>query len=398
MKRSLIIQLIAGFTILSSIPRVNAVVDWNGIQFGGFASQGYLVNSGENDYFGNTSDGTFDFREYALNASYATGSFRFGAQVFGQKLGDYGDDQISLDWLTVDYQASQYFGIRAGRVKMPRGLYNEALDVDSIRPFVLLPQSVYDARLRDFNASFDGGMIYGNLATENLGDLDYKVFYGNMPLSTDSGASDYFNTDAPFPNLEIEIDSAFGVSLFWNTPVDGLRFGYSFIRFNNFDTTRYVPFRDAIAIKHASAYDQHILSLEYYLGEWILAMEVGKNVTDYEVYYPPTPASIFLYPTQRYGYVSATRRMNDWLELGTYISYSKLTQESVGTPVVFPKLEQTDYAASARFDLTEYMLLKLEIHYMDGAGNIFDIPSHPQPVADRDNSWMLYSAKVTFSF
>lgn len=49
------------------------------IQFGGFASQGYLVNTGHNDYLGETSKGTFDFREYAGNVSYSTGAWRFGA-------------------------------------------------------------------------------------------------------------------------------------------------------------------------------------------------------------------------------------------------------------------------------------------------------------------------------
>jgi hypothetical protein len=86
------------------------------IQFGGFASQGFLVNTGHNDYLGKTSDGTADFREYAVNASYAIGQFRFGMQVFGQKLGEYGDDKLEIDWATADYQPAQWFGLRAGRV------------------------------------------------------------------------------------------------------------------------------------------------------------------------------------------------------------------------------------------------------------------------------------------
>jgi hypothetical protein len=35
---------------------------------------------------------------------------------------------------------------------------------------------------------------------------------------------------------------------------------------------------------------------------------------------------------------------------------------------------------------------------MDGAGKIFDIPTYPQPVALRDNSWMMLAAKVTYTF
>ena len=71
--------------------------------------------------------------------------------------------------------------MRAGRVKMPRGLYNEALDVDAVRPFVLLPQSVYDNRLRDFNASFEGpsaaehARTVGNLHDHGMASVHHHL-------------------------------------------------------------------------------------------------------------------------------------------------------------------------------------------------------------------------------
>ncbi len=376
------------------------------VDFHGFASQGFIVNSGSNDYLGgNSSEGTFDFREYGLNASVAKGKWRVGAQVFGQKLGTYGDDQMSLDWGTVDYQAAQWFGMRAGRVKMPRGLYNEALDLDATRPFVLLPQGVYDARLRDFSASFDGGMLYGNINLKKVGSLDYKLFYGAKPMSTQSGASDYFNIDAPFPNLEISMDDAFGGTLFWNTPLQGLRVGYSYSRFENFVTLRYVPFRGTDTYKTASAYDRHLASVEYTIGDWVFAAEGGFDDTDYDVAFAPgyngNPNSVVyarLYPSSYYYYASAAWRAKPWLELGAYYSYSHWEQSGVGTPVVFPVLNQADYALCARFDVTDYIIVKLEGHYLDGSGAVFDVPSKPQPPASRDDSWFMFAAKVTFSF
>jgi len=375
-----------------------ASVTWKEIQFGGFISQGYLINSGHNDYLGETSEGTFAFREYAANVSYSHGKWRIGAQVFGQKLGDYGDDEIKLDWAMVDYQAAQWLGLRVGRVKMPRGLYNEALDIDSVRPFVLLPQSVYDNRLRDFDASIDGGMLYGNLSLSKAGSLDYRIYYGEKPLSLDSGASDYFNIDAPFPNSAISIEAVMGGSLFWNTPVNGLRTGYSFTRYTDFNTVRYVPFRAAYSHKFTPRYDRHLLSVELSQGDWIFAAEGGFENVDYTVRYPPAPANIFLYSEYSYYYISAARRINQWLELGAYYSHSSFSQVGVNTPVVFPDLEQGDYAISARFDLNDHLLFKLEGHYMDGAGKIFDLPDKPQPVAQRDDSWMMLAAKVTYTF
>jgi hypothetical protein len=97
--------------------------------------------------------------------------------------------------------------------------------------------------------------------------------------------------------------------------------------------------------------------------------------------------------------VSAARRINKWLELGAYYNYSKFTQYGVNSATaVFPTLTQGDTALSFRFDLTDHLIFKIEGHYMDGAGKIFNIPSYPQPVPNRDNSWMMVAAKITYTF
>jgi hypothetical protein len=392
----------------TALQTASAAVTWKNIQFGGFASQGFLINSGDNDYFGDTSDGTFDFREYALNASWSAGKFRVGAQGFGQKLGDYGDDKITLDWAIVDYQATQWFGVRAGRVKMPRGLYNEALDVDSVRPFVLLPQSVYDARLRDFNAALNGGMVYGNVSLKKLGSLDYRFFYGDIPMSTDSGANDYFNNDVPYANVSIGMDSVFGGSVFWNTPVNGLRAGFSYTSFEEFTANRLVPIDipgygriELTMFKSADFYERHLFSVEYSRGDWLFAAEGGFDEARYGIAVVGSKAEAFIEFESTYAYVSAARRINDRLELGAYYSYSKETSEIVPqtvSAITIPELTQHDLALSAKYTVNDNWVLKLEGHYLDGAGKIFDTPTRPQPFAKRDDSWFMVATKATFSF
>ncbi len=385
-------------TLLSS---ASAAVTWKDIQFGGFASQGFLANTGRNDYLGETSEGTFDFREYAVNASWSRGAFRVGAQAFGQKLGDYGDDKIKLDWASVDYQPQQWLGFRAGRVKMPRGLYNEALDVDAVRPFVLLPQSVYDARLRDFNSAFNGGMIFGNIGLKSAGSLDYRAFYGDIPMSTTSGASDYFNNDAPFPNTSIGMDAVYGGTLFWNTPKDGLRLGYSYSAFKNFSVNRVAHFfgQQISLLKLSDVHHRHLLSAEYAHGDWVFAGEAGREEAQSDVFTASSPSILVDFKSD-YFYLSVARRLNARVELGAYVSHSR--DLTVLIPAVasaeLPELSQTDYAISARFDLNDHLLFKVEGHYIDGAGKLFDTPARPQPFNSRDTSWLLFAAKVTFSF
>ncbi len=370
----------------------SAAVTWHDVQFGGFASQGFIANSGVNDYLGETSNGTFDFREYAANASWSKGKLRVGAQVFGQKLGHYGDDHLKLDWAVVDYQATQWFGVRAGRVKMPLGLYNEALDLDSVRPFVLLPQSVYDARLRDFNAAFNGGMIYGNVSLKRLGSLDYRGFYGEIPISLSSGAADYYNTGLNATTLDMRMDHVLGGSLFWTTPISGLRAGYSYSEFDKLGITRRAFFGPTATtyLKEADAYKRQLFSVEYSRGDWVFATEAGREDANFVL----TPfATATIRPTKiKYAYASVSRRINSWLELGSYASWSSERQSTNAL------LRQADYALSAKFDLNEHLIFKLEGHYINGSGKIFDTPTQPQPLAKRDNEWALVAAKLTYSF
>ncbi len=394
---------LALLAFVATVPALRAAVTLEkyNIQLGGFLSQGYLKSSA-NDYLGDTADGSTDFREYALNASWSTGRWRVGAQLFGQSLGAYGDDKVKLDWATVDYQHAQWLGVRVGRVKMPRGLYNEALDIDAVRPFVLLPQSVYDNRLRDFNASFDGAMLYGNIGAGKLGSVDYRLFYGTINIALDSGATDFFNNNLQAKNLSFGLDSIRGGTLFWNTPLSGLKVGYSYSAFDDLAGTRLVA-GSFDYDKHTNTYERNLVSVEYSFGDWTFAAEAGDEHAVYDIALRRIgTTTIIPYVVtfrSRYGYVSAARRINSWLELGAYVSNSHDKQRYLaGSTGTFPVLTQLDYALSARFDVNEHVILKIEGHVMDGAGKIFDTPVHPQPVAGRDPSWTLVTAKVTLTF
>ncbi|MDR3457679.1 MAG: hypothetical protein P4N60_09550 [Verrucomicrobiae bacterium] len=364
----------------------------------GFASQGYIYNSGHNNYLGGySSDGSPDFREYGINASVAYNKWRVGAQFFGQKLGPYGDDQIKLDWGNVDYQATQWFGVRAGRVKTPRGLYNETLDLDSTRTFALLPQSVYDARLRDFNSSFDGGMIYGNIEMKKLGSLDYRAYVGSISLSPLSGASDYFNNDIPYPNTKIGMDATYGGSLFWNTPVQGLKVGYSVQMFNNFNALRTVSPTSSLW-RGTSLYLRQTISAEYTRDKWVFAAEAGRDSANYWV---QGFGNDFQNYDSYYGYVSATRQITDKFSLGTYFSYSDQMEKCPPYAPFNTDDRQGDLALAGCYNFTSYLLAKLEIHYMNGSGMLFNTPTGAtanQPRNTRDNSWAMIVAKVTLSF
>lgn len=368
---------------------------WNNFQWGGFVSQGYIVNTGRNDYLGNSSHGTFDFREYAVNGSWSRGKLRVGAQAFGQKLGVYGDDKIKLDWAIADYQATQWFGVRAGRVKMPRGLFNEALDLDAVRPYVLLPQSVYDPRLRDFNASFDGGMAYGNIPAGRAGSFDYRAFGGKVGIDDKSGANDYFNSDRTMTNLAISMKSMVGATLFWNTPVNGLRAGYSYSRFNDLSSLRNSGNTPAgLHTKTARRYPRHLFSTEYAIGNWTLDAEYGREKGRYVGNFINTVRVIDIRSDNTSGYVAVSRRLGRQFEIGAY--HDRYDEENGTTTTT--KKHQYDSAVSLRYDYNEHLLFKIEAHVYDGAGKVYDTLEHRQLQTNLDQHWSMFAVKTSYVF
>lgn len=372
----------------------SAAVSVGSAQVGGFFSQGYLTTSNDVNYPAETVDGTFEFREAALNASMPLGSkIRVGAQIFEQRLGDYGDDKIILDWASIDYNAAPEFGIRAGRVKLPRGLYNEALDVDLVRPFIFLPMGLYDPRLRDFNASFDGGMIYGSLEFGEAGSLDYKFFCGDMPVSVDegSGVADFFRNSGLIEPTDASIDLTYGAWLFWNTSVSGLRFGLSYSVIDGLLASGpFTALPVAEVVVGVSKNERIILSAEYVTGDWTFAAEYGNESSPIEITVPMLGVNQEDEIDWSTWYISAARRIGEHVEVGAYYSQFHSEGETID--------QQDDLAASVRWDINEHVLVKVEAHFIDGQNRVFNTPSAPNPNRAANESFTLLAAKMTLSF
>jgi len=156
------------------------------IQLHGFLSQGYL-DSKDNNFLGETENGSFDFREIGLNINaQLTDKFRLGGQAFYSQLPFNSSGKIKADWLLAEYHFADPLGARLGKVKMPMGLYNMERDSDFLRPLIFLPQSIYDETRRDSWQAYWGGELYGNLLLGGWGDMDYQLFGGKMHYSDDS--------------------------------------------------------------------------------------------------------------------------------------------------------------------------------------------------------------------
>ncbi len=160
--------------------------DWDeSVQVHGFASQGY-VNTTDNRFFGDSEDGSFEFTELGLNASYrATPTVLVSAQLLSRRAGDMYDGSPSVDFALLDWtpinteQAS--LGVMLGRVKNPLGLFNETRDVAFTRPSIFLPQQVYYDKVRNLVLSSDGVRFHGRRLTD-LGTLEMDLGIGMATL------------------------------------------------------------------------------------------------------------------------------------------------------------------------------------------------------------------------
>ena len=77
------------------------------------------------------------------------------------ELGTLGNFNVKADWYYLDYRVRDWLGVRAGRLKIAYGLYNDVSDIDAARAPALLPSSVYPFTNREYLLAQTGGELYG---------------------------------------------------------------------------------------------------------------------------------------------------------------------------------------------------------------------------------------------
>jgi len=293
---------------------------------------------------------------------------------------------VVLDYAQAEYTFNDYLGIRAGRIRRPQGIYNDIQDVDVARTFVLLPQGIYDARWRDFYASLDGGEFFGTIPLQRAGSLTYEIYGGMVNPSLDGGAALQIRDSLPASGHLDSIDSAaeFGGQLWWNTPVDGLRFGVAggVVPVFNFNTTIQIPGGSIHPNNRNEAVFQQY-SAEYLWRAWTFQSELY-----FRDYYPESAAPDTHLLTW---YGSAAYRFNKWFEAGGYYTeYYGDTHQSDNS-----LFYQKDAALALRCDVTEWWTFKIEGHYIRGTGLLEDTANNP---VQNGNGWWMLDLKTTFSF
>ncbi|HNY65278.1 MAG TPA: hypothetical protein PKM41_07540 [Deltaproteobacteria bacterium] len=458
-----VMRVLAVLALLVTVPAWSQVeaYEYMGIDIRGFVSQGYLKSS-DNNFFADTEDGTTQFDEAAINFSAnVSDRLRIGLQLLARDLGSVGNNEVVLDWAVADYRWRDELGIMAGNMKLVMGLYNETRDLDMLRTFIFLPQSVYNEGWRDSSSSIQGAGLYGDIPLSSLGTLSYDAQYGAVNMSDDKGADRLLEDQWPLAGIgltvdvnDIDVDQTYAGSLKWITSLEGLvlgvsGWGYSFSADGTtiLDTTALDTTNPAVSAIFGvldqfgtqltvpeSRFDLDVYSftgsVEYTWRNLVFAAEYMQTRYDIEmsnelfaqgaVFRDAIVAAgadvdasgrikVPKFTSEGY-YASLTYRFTPWFELGTYYSvyYPDKDDKNGDKRVNVRGIDTEKYRAwlkdtcvTARFDITPNWILKLEGHKMDGAAILLgaDNPPPSDPAQPRyEEDWYLYAAKVTYSF
>jgi hypothetical protein len=350
------------------------------VQVHGFVSEGFVYTNDNNWLTMNTSSGSAAMSDFGLNmSSQITDKLRIGAQGYDRNLGQLGQYHPSLDWALADYRFKSWFGVRGGKVKTTLGLFNDTQDLDFLRPFALLPQSMYPTDIRDSTIAHLGGDIYGTVSLKHaLGDLSYTVYAGHRSDSIYSGypylLSQFGTIFKSFGGLQ------YGADLRWNTPLKGLLVGAS--RLDQDTTGKGTGLADPlnpaygrIPYSESSKADwTNQFYGEYTHGKLRIDSEYRRYVRDQLIFggTSENPDDV------RGCYFAGAYRILKPLELGSYYSRYSITSIIEGALApYFPSQTDTslpanhiyDKVISARIDLDRFWNVKVEGHFMNGYGS-----------------------------
>jgi hypothetical protein len=381
----------------------NAQEDAAALEVHGFVSQGYIKTT-KNNYLASSqrTQGSFDFTEVGINFTKPLGDkLRVGLQIFAHDLGPLGNYAPQLDWYYIDYRFFDWLGIRAGKTKLPWGLYNEANDVDAGRVPVLLPQSVYPVSSREFLFAQTGGELYGELSLGAAGSLEYRAYGGTIFLNGADASAQLKDFDVPYEA---------GARLMWRPPIEGLQLGGSgqMLRFDfqytptpaqvmQYQMAGQLPADFTGDLTFKLPIKLWVASVEYQHEHLAAAAEYSRSYVDYETNLLGQQPKV----VNQGGYLMASYQLTSWFTPGLYYS-AQFPNIHAKTPAgQDPNRRSTfqhDIAATLRYDITPNWLVKVEGHYMHGTAGLKSALNANQPLDSLAKDWGVFLLKTTGYF
>lgn len=206
-------SLLSAAVLLAAQAAAQPVPGWlSKLSVHGYLSQAYAVSE-DHPIFGIPTDGTTDYRDLALQFRYDPNRKNsVVVQLRHERLGDSPRrrDDVELDWAFYQHNFSDRLSLKAGRIPLPLGIFNEAGGPATASPFFRPPAEFYERR-------YTSKTVEGVLGSASMGgpagwSFDVDAYLGRWQV-------DYGTTQ------QSDARDAWGAQLWANTPLDGVRVG-----------------------------------------------------------------------------------------------------------------------------------------------------------------------------
>jgi hypothetical protein len=388
------------------------------LQVHGFLSQGWVLSSGNNvNGSSDDKDGSAEFRELGVNLSARPlGTLLLSAQMAAVEAGKAIDEEVLLEYGLADYIALQgergRAGVRAGKLKVPIGFYNDSRDAVFTRPGVIMPNSVYletnGARAFGY-FSLEAAALYGDWYA---GDHAFFAEVLGAPAQSLDDTAEIAILRTPASG-RFELDHGLMARVAddyqggrWRMALSALSSQLSYVP----DGSAPSPFNPFTLPAHLD-FEQAVLSLQHNRERLSLTAEfVLRHIelTDLSLLPVPTPPfSGTLRQDPAGWYVQAALRASagwQWYarfdeqirDLNDRHGYEQSAAPLIGLPRHY--YFARDWTAGLRHDLLPNVALWAEFHYVDGVGwvNPLDNPRFGAGTADR--YWNLFTVMLGVRF
>jgi hypothetical protein len=357
---------ILAMSLAGALPAFSQSLDDLNIQIHGYVTEGFLYTNNNNWFTTTSNNGSLAWSEAVFNVTaQPEPKLRIAAQARYMLLGNFGN-ALTLDWASLDYKASEKFGIRAGKVKTPWGLFNEVQDIDPAYMWALLPQGIYPLADREGYLTHYGGIVYGTLNAAKAGKVEYRFFAGEGLYPSNNGFY-LAQSQAGYslPNNSI-MGTLYGTALHWRTPLKGLMVGASVLKDNDWNAAENFDNGSMSAAGQLSllANSQPNYFAKYEKDKLMVACEYERSWGNQANTFPDAPAATYsIRNDDRSEYVMASYKLTQKLAVGAYNSQNSDHQAPLG-----PGRYQKDWAISSRFDFNQYLYAKAEQHFTKGNG------------------------------
>jgi predicted porin len=334
--------VLACCALLAGVPAAALDLADGRLELAGFGEVAYGRTNNGNVYLAGTKKGSYDNGEFALAAlARPREDILLAAQTTFLLEGN-----AQLDWAFGEYRVSDRLRIRAGKVKLPFGIYEEVEAVGTLRPFFHLPQAVYGPNLLASD-SFVGAAVTGRLPLGRWG-LQYDLYGGALHLDVMEPQTALLPGADPADATvhDEEARDAVGGRLILTTPVDGLN-----VRFSAWRGTEE---EEGANLVHAVFGP----SVEYVTERLSLRAEGFKMVEG-------AHESILA------GYVEAAWMLDEHVQVAGRFDYSRATFP--GVPSSSPLLHHQELAAGINYWVSPQLVLKVSYHAVKG--NRFAVPA-----------------------